>query len=316
MIRFVERIAFRPGGTEWIHGKGIGEGAAARTCGRARRLLDQPHLDFVGAKAQPVAVTQAAHVAAADRVAFPVEEGAVGRGVGELPSPGAERHGKVALGEQPLGIGQHPIDARSTPDGEFAAGDVAGLGCHRVRAAQNRHCQLHSVSRIAGRPPVRRVMPFRQAAGRGRPTAILRPLSRNRRNLSSLRVTSPRTEASATVPAAAVPARCAAGGRRVAPPATSNRRSRTQRSRPRPRANPCRRLRAIPAIRHEWSVCWRTQSSATARTTESAAGGSAGAVSPAHSHAHHTASRLGIACATSRSLRSGTGSHPAGRARR
>ena len=169
MIRFVERIALRPGRAERVHGERIGERAAARTAARAHRLLDQPHLDLVGAEAQPVAIAQAAHVAGADRIAFAIEEGAVGRGVGELPRPAAERHGEVPLGKQPLGIGQHPIDAGSAPDGELSAGDVAGLGCHRVRAAQDRHCQLHGLSRSAGRPPVPRVMLSRQAAGRGRP---------------------------------------------------------------------------------------------------------------------------------------------------
>ena len=169
MIRFVERIALGPGRAERVHGERIGERTAARTAALAHGLLHQPHLDLVGAKAQPVAIAQAPHVAGADRIALAVEEGAVGGGVGDLPPAAAESHGEVPLGKQPLGIGQHPIDTGSAPDGELPARHVAGLGCHRVRAAQDRHCQLHRLSRSAGRPPVPCVMLSRQAAGRGRP---------------------------------------------------------------------------------------------------------------------------------------------------
>ncbi len=139
MVRFVERIALGPRRCERVHRERVAEWIAARSGAWAHRhLLHQPHLDLIGAEAQPVAIAQTAHVAVADRIALAVEERPVGRGVGDLPGPATECHGEMAFGEQSLRIGQHPINTGATPDGEFAAGHGAGLGGHRVGAAQDR----------------------------------------------------------------------------------------------------------------------------------------------------------------------------------
>ena len=54
-------------------------------------ILHQPYLDLVDTEPDPVAVAQVAHIAGADRVDIAVQKRAVGRCVGELPDPAADR---------------------------------------------------------------------------------------------------------------------------------------------------------------------------------------------------------------------------------
>ncbi len=139
----IERIADCLGRRERVYREWIGKPARTPGAGPSPLVLDQPHFDFIGAQTQPVAVTQAADFAETDRIGLAVKEGAVGRSVGELPASAAKRHSKVPLRQQPFGVRQHPVNARPSADGELSAGYVASFGRHHLRAAQNRHRQLH-----------------------------------------------------------------------------------------------------------------------------------------------------------------------------
>ena len=117
--------------------------AHAADAGCRHGVLGQPHFDFVAAEREPVAVAQRAHLRLADGRGVAVQRRAVGRGVGDLPVAAAIGDGKMVLGQQPLGIGQHPVHPGAAADGELAARDGAGFRRHGIRAAQDREGQWH-----------------------------------------------------------------------------------------------------------------------------------------------------------------------------
>jgi len=125
-----QRIRLGIGGPErGVERVGI-ERIGAPRCGGG-----QLHLHLERAETQPVAVTQPAGGAGAERVRVVVQKRPVAGQIRHLPIPGAKRQDAVLLRQMPVRVRQHPVILGTAADTELAPLDGPCLGRGFGRAA-------------------------------------------------------------------------------------------------------------------------------------------------------------------------------------
>src|SRR5580704_11892522 len=86
-----------------------------------------------------VAIVQIANMASPERLPVPIDEGSVGRMIGNLPTVRMKRQHAVTLRQISFWVGQHPVVLGPTTNRKLAHLHSPRLRRHAVGTAQ--HCQ-------------------------------------------------------------------------------------------------------------------------------------------------------------------------------